>query len=113
MKAREILKKENKKIKEQRAAKKEAIKAKRMLAGEDEEPEDFKRNGKDPLESDSDNEGFSSEEESFRSTLEITDKKAGVNNTASSNTFVTTTEDNLKTQSQIESPKLDPKGNPY
>jgi hypothetical protein len=33
MKAREILKKENKKIKEQRAAKKEAVKAKRMLGG--------------------------------------------------------------------------------
>jgi hypothetical protein len=37
MKAREILKKENNKAKEQRAAKKEALKAKRMLGDEADE----------------------------------------------------------------------------
>jgi hypothetical protein len=38
MKAREILKKENIKAKEAKKAKQEAIKAKRMLGGEDEDP---------------------------------------------------------------------------
>lgn len=100
IKAREILKKENKKIKEQRAAKKEAIKAKRML-GEDEEPDNHNRKNRDPvIESDSDNDGFSSEEETFRNATEVAEKKAV--NTETSNTFITSTEKETNNASQIE-----------
>ena len=106
MKAKEILRKENQKVKEQRAAKKEALKAKRML-GEDEEDEDPKKNsGLRPTtaDSDSENEGFSSEDESFRTVSElVVDKK--VNNSEIA-TFVTTT-------TEMQEKKGDEKGNPY
>lgn len=113
MKAREILKKENQKAKEQRAAKKEALKAKRML-GEDANEDGDHQRGIDIRqnvtgESESDNEGFSSEDESFKNSSFSLDKKVAMNNTENSNTFLTSSE----VLTTVVDKKIDDNGNPY
>ena len=116
MKAREILKKENTKMKEQRAVKKEALKAKRMLGEDAEDDGDHNHRGIDgrqnvtATESESDNEGFSSEDESFKSTNFSVDKKMGMNTSENSNTFLTSTD--IPNTSVLEK-KVDENGNPY
>lgn len=97
MKAREIMKKENAKIREKKQAKKEEIKARRMLGDEDEgEKKHRHHHRKAAEESESDNEDFSSEEETLRNTNVGDSNQILTTNTNTFATFTTTTE-NLNT----------------
>ena len=103
LKAREILKKENLKAKEQRAAKKEAMKAKRMLTDEgDDEPTKNQRVNvrSSNIDTDSGDEGFSSEEESFRTSLEIVDKKLNQSENIGA-TMLSSSVDNITTTTEM------------